>query len=324
MAATVSVATLIDRVRRRTEQENSQFVSDLEITDYLNAGIQELSDLIGQASASHYTNKQHTFTADGSSEYFDLPDDFLQLRKLEAQVIGGTNPLWVDVLRVAPGEYNQYRSIRFAPYIWGQVWTLHYDLAGDKLLLGPIPQSGLLLRLTYVPVAPVLVAAGTIDCDYMAEGDTVTVNGATYTGLAPIGAGDVASALGALVMDGSVSFSAPAGNSPNVVTVTQLTDAPVVWKSSNPSILSTSDLVWSTLVNSYNGWLEYAILRACALVKNKAGYDISLEMALLDRMQERVLRATWARNVGNPGHVADNSAGVGWWGSSFGTGGWGR
>ena len=314
MPATVPLQTLLTKIRQRGEIEYSQHVTDDELTGIVNAAVSELGDLIGQASGSHYGSKPYSFTTT-ASETYALPTDFLQFKLLEAQWQSGYPQRWVPIRHVVPGEYNLVRGPYAIPVCAGYKWNLYYDLDGSNLLILPPPQSGITVRLTYVPVTPVLADTGTIDCAVIAATDVVTING---TALA---ATNTPATLASEITAAFAAMLAPVAGTSTVV-ITQKTSDPVIWSCTNPLGLSPANVSWTRVVDDFNGWLEFVVLKSTIMVKNKSGYDIQLEMALLDQMRERITRATWQRNVGNSGHVADNGGIGGWWGSGLGGGGW--
>jgi hypothetical protein len=111
------------------------------------------------------------------------------------------------------------------------------------------------------------------------------------------------------------------GTSYTSIALTQKTPAPVLWSSTNGFGLNPSGPCWSTRAEDYQGWLDYAIMHAVISCKNKEDQDVSLEMTRLQQMEDRIRRATWARNVGEFNHIADNNqngGGSGWWGNGGG------
>ena len=176
--------------------------------------------------------------------------------------------------------------------------------------------AGITIRLTYVPITAVLADTGVIDCAVIAATAVMTINGTALAATnTPATLASEITAVAAL----TAALAPVAGTS--TVTLTQKTADPVVWSCTNPLGLAPPNVVWTRVADDFNGWLEFVTLKSTIMCKNKSGYDVSLEMALLDQMRERITLATWQRNVGNSGHVADNGGGMGgWWGSGWGGG----
>ena len=57
-------------------------------------------------------------------------------------------------------------------------------------------------------------------------------------------------------------------------------------------------------------------------MKNKEEVDVTLEASMLEKLEERIRRATWQRNPGEPAHVADTNNSNSWWGGLYP--GWSR
>ena len=73
---TITLAQLRTQARQRADQENSNFVTDSELTGYINNSIAELHDLMMQNYESEYFIKTFEFNTSSGVEDYPLPVDF--------------------------------------------------------------------------------------------------------------------------------------------------------------------------------------------------------------------------------------------------------
>ena len=148
--ATFTASDLITRVRRRADQENSEFVTDTELTDYLNRGLSELWDIM-VTSFQHYSVSTQTYTIPSDSA-LSLPSTFYKLIGVDFTATGTTYPT-----RVLPFEF-QHRNTYQSPLRNARGHnSIMYQLVGDELKIIPDdnPPSGT-VKIWYVPTAPQL------------------------------------------------------------------------------------------------------------------------------------------------------------------------
>lgn len=133
------MATLLqlrDRAKQESDSVNSSFVSDAEWTNYINGSYAELYGLLVQAYGdNYYVASPYSITTDGTNYLFALPSDFFKLLGAELQV-QSTN-YWVTL---RPFQFQERNNI--------------------ALLNSPIPASGQVVRLWYVPTLTALSADG--------------------------------------------------------------------------------------------------------------------------------------------------------------------
>ena len=92
---------------------------------------------------------------------------------------------------------------------------------------------------------------------------------------------------------------------------------PVLWSSTNPTILGSVSAYWSTTVDGFGGWLDYTIVDAARKAMVKEESDPSALMAELAELKLRIEQAAENRDAGFPATVSDatrsgNSGGWGW------------
>lgn len=139
MAAQRTLGQLKTSVRQRADQENSNFISDSELTSYINQSHSALYDLLVTAYGNDYfASGPFQIVTDGTNSAYALPDDFYKL-------------LGVDLV-TGPGQSRTLRPFNFSERnVYGQV---RYRLQGNNLLLSPKPGSSLHLNLWYIPQPP--------------------------------------------------------------------------------------------------------------------------------------------------------------------------
>jgi hypothetical protein len=156
------MATLAEirlQARQRADMVQSEFVEDSELTNYVNASLAELHDLLISAYNEDYYMESVSFDSDGTLSY-DLPDGanysgagkFYKLRGVDASADGAT---WSNVRRFNFNKRNA-DSNSFLHDLSGNP-SLEYRLVGSQLRLNRIPDTGTQLRVWYHPALEPLV-----------------------------------------------------------------------------------------------------------------------------------------------------------------------
>lgn len=169
MATTMTLAQLITAVRQRTDNENASgiytdsFITDDELTSYINQSYFELYDLlVGAYGEDYYAASPYTFTTDGTNDFYDLPSGFYKMLGVDVKLQGGSDQSYFTLKPFSMGERNSFNY----PNNGGNYFynNLRYRVQGDKIWLSPIPQAGFTVRLFYVPKMTQLVnASDTVD-----------------------------------------------------------------------------------------------------------------------------------------------------------------
>lgn len=148
---TVTLAQMKTRARERSDMESSDFVSEDELTGYVNSSLAELYDLLVAAYGEDYflADPFAIATVNGTSDYA-LPTDFYKLKGVDVR-INGSN--WQSVRPFNFNERNRNQDIS-----WGLAGgpDVRYRIMGSNLKLSPVPNGIYSLQLWYVPSAPVL------------------------------------------------------------------------------------------------------------------------------------------------------------------------
>lgn len=170
MATTMTLAQLRTAVRQRADMVNSTFVTDAELTSYVNQSYFELYDiLIQKYGDNYYVADPAQFSTDGSSQQFALPDgvstSFTNGRTgatgyaapavyklLGCDMALGPSTGAGSFVTVHPfnmSDRNRYAVPNFQNF-YGAT-NLRYRLNGGYLWLTPTPAAGQVIQLWYAP-----------------------------------------------------------------------------------------------------------------------------------------------------------------------------
>lgn len=144
-----SILDLILAVRQRTNTENSQFVTDAELTSYITNSLAEMDDLLVSRYEDYkLSNVINTLPINGAdaTNAFPLPADFLKLRGFEYSV-DGTH--WITLKRFNFQMRNN-GSYGFAISPYGRS-SATYRIEGDNIIVMPQDQSAGQYQLWYTP-----------------------------------------------------------------------------------------------------------------------------------------------------------------------------
>lgn len=167
---TMRLSDLRIATRQRADMVNSFFVSDDELNSYINQSYFELYDILVQKYGDdYYFAPPLTFSTDGTSQFYALPDGTNYngapaLYKFVGLDLGlsTTQDSFVTIRPFTFAERNRYAVPNFQSF-YG-VTNLRYRLNGSNLYLTPVPSQGQHLRLWYIPRMNQLVNdADTVD-----------------------------------------------------------------------------------------------------------------------------------------------------------------
>ena len=154
----VTLLQLRNRSRQRADMENSDFVSDSELTTYINGSIAELHDLLVASYGSDYFLSSHTLTTVAGTESYALPADFYKLMGVDVQI---NNSEWSSIRPFNFNERNRNQELT-----WGVAGgpNLRYRVMGSNIKLSPTPDTAASVKVWYTPKATELTAeADTLD-----------------------------------------------------------------------------------------------------------------------------------------------------------------
>lgn len=147
MATTLTLGDLRQRVRERADMEGSQFVTDAELTGYINQSAYELYDLLVLRYGADYFATSTNITTTGLTDSFALPTDFYKLLGVDLQLSGQDQ--WTSVRPFMFAERNRYPHQAVASF--AGFTPCRYRLFGSNLKLMPTPTAGQVYRVWYVP-----------------------------------------------------------------------------------------------------------------------------------------------------------------------------
>ena len=136
--------------RQRADRVNSQFVTDVELNNYINASYKELYDiLIQKYGDDYYVASTYTWTTDGSSVLYPLPPDFYKNLLVEVALNPQDNNSWITLRTFQRIQQNLWNYPNV--YTFYGITNLRYRIDGNYLHIVPISTAGQTLRMWYAP-----------------------------------------------------------------------------------------------------------------------------------------------------------------------------
>ena len=159
MANTKTLAQLRTSIRSRCDMENSEFISDAELLDYINGSYAELYDILVSRFEDYYTTTASATISSGSTS-FSVPADFYKLRGLDRQI--GSSSDYYDVPKFTFNERN-WRNNQVTRLRHGQL-NVNYRLINNNIEVLPANQAAGTYRIWYVPTYTALASdSDTVD-----------------------------------------------------------------------------------------------------------------------------------------------------------------
>ena len=154
--AAITESKLVARVRQRADMESNDFVSDLEVQTYINAGLAELHDILIQTYGQDYYVSSATFNTVAGTDSYPINSstsgpnisNFYKLRGMDAKVNGA------DYFTLRPFNFNE----RNVYQNWGS-WSLlgltniRYRMVGDNIVFTPQPDNVTEVKVWFIPTA---------------------------------------------------------------------------------------------------------------------------------------------------------------------------
>jgi len=146
----VTLLQLKTRARERADQVNSNFVEDSELTNYINASIAELYDLMVAAYGSDYFLDSAAISIVSGTEDYALPADFYKMRGVDVNI---NNDNWFSVRPFNFNERNRNQDVT-----WGLLTgpSIRYRIMGSNLKFSPVPDGSYNCQIWYIPKAAIL------------------------------------------------------------------------------------------------------------------------------------------------------------------------
>jgi hypothetical protein len=135
-------------IRRLTEQDNSQFISDTELICYIDQGYTDMYNLMVEADQD-YALEFANFTTVAGTNIYQLPANFYKFRGLDVASTG------LSSTPFAWEERQKYANMSYVATVADH--NLHHCLLGNTIMLLPDPGSQA-LTLWYTP-APARISS---------------------------------------------------------------------------------------------------------------------------------------------------------------------
>ena len=278
MTDLVSLSELRQLTRQRADNENSQFVTDTELTRYLNNSWGELYNLIIENFNEDYFTTSHSFSLTSGTDSYSLPSDFYKSRGVDLVV---TSTESVPLRR-----YNWAERTRNSVTVRARDYR--YRIQKGSIIFTPLPSTNDSIKIFYIPdprklesVTPSGVTRGTTT--------TYTVSSHSFV------ADDVVNVSGFLADDYN-----------SQQTVQSVTSTPIV-TDLNSSALSDPTLIGTveSVFDFYSGWDEYVIIDSAIKILIKEEADVTALLLQKNQMRERIITESQNRDAGEPQTVTD-------------------
>lgn len=153
----VTLADLKQRVRERSDKLDSQFITDSELTYYINASIASLHDMLVQSYGEDYYVKEVSWNTVQNQQQYNISDivtdeDFYKLRGLDAKLNGSE---FFTLQQFNFNERNRFQNFGIWDYLG--ITNVRFRIVGNQIFLTPPPDQATEMRLWYIPKAVELV-----------------------------------------------------------------------------------------------------------------------------------------------------------------------
>lgn len=167
MARTVTLTTMLNRVRRETDQEYSgtvvsaPFITDAFITDAINEGIAEIWQYL-VTNAPDRARTSSTINVIAGTESYTLPSDFQAIRGVDYPVgtyAATVHPYAFEERNELQQPWPAFASPDGAPFRY-HVHGSSVTGAGARISFRPVPTTAATVTIHYVAVPAALTAGG--------------------------------------------------------------------------------------------------------------------------------------------------------------------
>lgn len=160
----LSLGELRLRAQQAADREGSYFLTTPEWNFNINQSAKEFYDLLITAYEDYYVAPRVTFTTDGSSAQFALPDGsnfngapaLYKLYGVDCGLSNSTNA-WVTLKKFDFIQRNRYVYPQINSTFLG-VFNLEYRMLGNNIEFIPTPAANQTIGLWYFPILPTMMA----------------------------------------------------------------------------------------------------------------------------------------------------------------------
>lgn len=150
--------SLRNQARRRADMENSKFIEEDELGEYINNSIKELYDLLIATYEDYYIKDPVQFTLTGTQDGYALPSDFYKLRGLDQSWdSSGSASSWRTMQNFNFLDRNRL-NLSNARTTLNVKYRVFANSAGPLVKLMPPENAAGVYQLWYIPTCPTLVA----------------------------------------------------------------------------------------------------------------------------------------------------------------------
>lgn len=305
-SSSVSLGALRLQAKQRADMENNPAISDPEWNQYISASAKELKDLLIAAYGNEYYVKvPYQFVLTGT-QFVDLPSDFYKLLGVDLQYSASPTG-WITLKRFEFIERNKYAYPNTAVN-WNGYTNLKYRLMGDQLELIPLPMTGQVARIWYIPKPTNLQFMPTCATTIASKTISMTDVSDLSVGMSVYGPGIISNPVPTIVSidtaGNEIVISSAAISTQPIVTLQMWTDA--------------------AEIDGIAGWEEYIIVDAAIKSAVKQEDDYNGLAGQKQSMLMRIQAMAEGRDAGQAHHVSDVLSVNGGWdmGSGDGCGDW--
>jgi len=156
---TVTFAQLLVRSRTRADEDGSQFITDAELRDYVNASAAELYDLLVASFQDYYLSQSPDYVVPNGVDVITLPANFYKLRGVDRSVSANR---WAKVDAFSFAERNDRQiALGRAAYFFADA-GIRYKVQAGTIKLTPADSCSGTYRVWYIPRMPMLALAADI------------------------------------------------------------------------------------------------------------------------------------------------------------------
>ena len=159
-----TLTTLIAAVRSRIDRVGSAFISDAEITDWLNEGLGELWDVVTSANQDYTLESDDVSVVSGTASYSlaGFSPEILRVRGVTLAINSLSYTLAPCSIRERDHDPSLIHPYVYLPDYMGTGAAPHnspyrYRLAANSLVITPTPQEAGTATVYYTPKVTVLV-----------------------------------------------------------------------------------------------------------------------------------------------------------------------
>lgn len=145
----VTLGELKQRGLLRADLGNGDFISSDELTEYANASLAELYDVLVQSFDDHINPKVHSITLVSGTDSYNLPTDLYKIRKVRITDSTSTTNAWLDRCTLDEIGNDVYSMT-------GHFNSLKYYPLGTKIYFAPKPSGTDTVEVWYIPTHPYL------------------------------------------------------------------------------------------------------------------------------------------------------------------------